>query len=393
MRSFLALLNVAASLTLAFILWRYLLRIPFHVSLMLIAVISAAILIWIIRRKRVHWRYRRCEPFSGRVSVIVPAKDEEEVIRETLLSLSDQDYGNYEVIVVNDGSVDGTEDVVREFCDKYENFKLINIPRDNEIHGKAHAISLGFEKASGEIVGVLDADVRVPRDYLKEALRPFSIEEISGVQTAIKGWWRRANVVSFISYYDLEFTNLFMTFFLPGRSFGTGFFMRKKDFEKAFPLEFESVSDDEQINMFIFRNHLKVVYAPWVWLREHVTSDWRVLLRQRRRWFTGMIMESIRDKGPIGFLYSLSMILIDLAIWTIFTSPVSFPSLVLMDFVLLSALALLIFKDDFGIESVSKTILGTLISYLINLAMINYAIFKSPFFSRRDISWQRTPRV
>jgi len=61
------------------------------------------------------------EPF---VSIIVPAYNEELVIKNTISSLLASHYGNYEIIVVDDGSVDRTSDVVRENFSANERVRL-----------------------------------------------------------------------------------------------------------------------------------------------------------------------------------------------------------------------------------------------------------------------------
>ena len=60
-------------------------------------------------------------------SIIVPVYNVEKYIEKCLSSLKRQiNYDEYEVIVVNDGSKDGSEEIVRHFCEIHENFKLIN---------------------------------------------------------------------------------------------------------------------------------------------------------------------------------------------------------------------------------------------------------------------------
>lgn len=96
------------------------------------------------------------------ISVLIPAHNEEDTIRETLDSITDQDYENYEVIVIDDCSSDSTPDIVEEF----ENVKLI---QNQENLGLAGSLNKGMEIAEHDILGTVHADC-VPRDdnWLKD---------------------------------------------------------------------------------------------------------------------------------------------------------------------------------------------------------------------------------
>ena len=60
---------------------------------------------------------------NPKISLIIPVYNVEKYIRETLESVLAQTFTDYEVIMVNDGSTDGSLSVLREYADKYENFK------------------------------------------------------------------------------------------------------------------------------------------------------------------------------------------------------------------------------------------------------------------------------
>jgi cellulose synthase/poly-beta-1,6-N-acetylglucosamine synthase-like glycosyltransferase len=88
------------------------------------------------------------------VSVIVPAYNEERVIAQTIRSLLQSDYGHLEIIVVDDGSTDGTCGVVRKHW--ANNARVLLLTKENA--GKAEALNFGIRHARGEIIVGLDAD-------------------------------------------------------------------------------------------------------------------------------------------------------------------------------------------------------------------------------------------
>jgi len=103
------------------------------------------------------------------VSVIVPAFNEAENVAPLLAELSAKLPGGYEVIVVDDGSTDGTYDRVRAACPQYEFLKLCQ-HRTNQ--GKTAAILTGLEQAQGEYVSVFDADLQFqPEDVVRQVAK------------------------------------------------------------------------------------------------------------------------------------------------------------------------------------------------------------------------------
>ena len=101
-----------------------------------------------------------------RVSVVVCAYNAESTVGECLESLDCLNYPHYEVIVVNDGSTDGTPEIVRRF----PRVRLINTSNV----GLAAARNIGLRHATGEILAYTDADTHADSDWLLHLVRPFS---------------------------------------------------------------------------------------------------------------------------------------------------------------------------------------------------------------------------
>jgi glycosyltransferase involved in cell wall biosynthesis len=96
------------------------------------------------------------------LSIIVPLYNEELVIDEMnarLLRVLDGAQVDYEIIMVNDGSTDGTLTAAKALCKRDKRVKLISFSRN---FGHQIAITAGMDKASGQAVVIIDADLQDP---------------------------------------------------------------------------------------------------------------------------------------------------------------------------------------------------------------------------------------
>ncbi|MFH1722172.1 MAG: glycosyltransferase [Candidatus Altiarchaeota archaeon] len=94
------------------------------------------------------------------ISVVIPARNEEDTISSCIESVLYQDHDDVEIIVVNDGSTDNTKKIVEKFPVRLINFK--------NGHSAAFARNAGAKKAKGDVLYFLDADVTFPdKSYLK----------------------------------------------------------------------------------------------------------------------------------------------------------------------------------------------------------------------------------
>ncbi|MFY9647722.1 MAG: glycosyltransferase family 2 protein [Terriglobales bacterium] len=126
---------------------------------------------------RPEWDQRPATPNGEpRVSVIVPARNEEADIRETLTKLLALDYSNYEIIAVNDRSTDRTGQIMDEVtsADKSARATRLKVIHISDLPsgwlGKTHAMWTAAEQASGEWLLFTDADVLFKPDSLRRAI-------------------------------------------------------------------------------------------------------------------------------------------------------------------------------------------------------------------------------
>lgn len=91
---------------------------------------------------------------TPRVSVTVPLYNSSKYLRECLDSLASQTLKNVEIILVDDGSTDGSGEICDEYCKKYANFRVIH----QKNSGSASARQVGLDASRGEYVIVCDSD-------------------------------------------------------------------------------------------------------------------------------------------------------------------------------------------------------------------------------------------
>lgn len=113
------------------------------------------------------------DPF---ISIVIPAHNEEDYLWQTLHSIKNQTYRNYEVIVVANGCTDNTEEIAQR-----KGVKLLSMPKPNV----SRARNYGASKANGEILMFLDADTTLEKDSLRKIKDSFT-EQYSVATTRSK---------------------------------------------------------------------------------------------------------------------------------------------------------------------------------------------------------------
>ncbi|HVB37111.1 MAG TPA: glycosyltransferase [Vicinamibacterales bacterium] len=110
-------------------------------------------------------------PALPRVSIVVPARDEARSIREAVRSHLAQDYPDWEVIVIDDQSTDGTGAILDALAQTHARLRVIhNTELPAGWLGKPHALQLGADAATGDLLLFVDADVRYAPGLLRAAV-------------------------------------------------------------------------------------------------------------------------------------------------------------------------------------------------------------------------------
>lgn len=103
------------------------------------------------------------------VSIIITSYNYGQYIEQTLNSILEQEYCNYEVIIVDDGSKDNSLDIIKKYTDKFPNFKLYT-HENHENKGLIESLKLAITKVKGEYTAFIESDDFWAKNYLQEKI-------------------------------------------------------------------------------------------------------------------------------------------------------------------------------------------------------------------------------
>lgn len=146
------------------------------------------------------------------VTVIIPVYNEEENLKPLfarLCSAMDTLGKSWEVIFTNDGSTDSSGTILKEFCKERDNVRLIDF---NGNFGQHTAIIAGFEKASGDVIITLDADLQNPPEEIGKLLRKIDegYDTVGGYRKVREDTAMRRYCSKFVNFARDKMTNIRM---------------------------------------------------------------------------------------------------------------------------------------------------------------------------------------
>lgn len=237
--------------------------------------------------------------YKPKVSVIVPAWNEEVGIVATMKSIVKNSYDNMELIVVNDGSTDNTDKVVKDYICEYDGCKQIKyFKKDNG--GKSSAMNLGIKKAEGEIIVTTDADSIVDYRAIENMVSRFDDTRVMSVAGQVKVG-NNQKMISDIQkleyYYGFYFKradSLFNSVYIVG---GAAAAYRKEIFDKLGHFDKEIITEDIEYSTRILNAGYKIRYASDAIFYTEAPSDISGLIKQRLRWKYGRLMTFLKYKS------------------------------------------------------------------------------------------------
>ncbi len=174
------------------------------------------------------------------VSILVPARNEEKNIRRCLRSLLRQDYPNFEILVLDDNSIDRTADIVQEIAKNDRRVKLISgMPLKKGWLGKCWACHQLSRKANGDFFIFTDADTLHFKDTVSKSMVALTRNGLDGLSVypkQITVTFNERMTVPFIIFFILVFFPLFLINKTKSGLFSTGigqyFLFKREAYEK-----------------------------------------------------------------------------------------------------------------------------------------------------------------
>lgn len=227
---------------------------------------------------------------SEPLSVIICARNEAINLKRNLKYVLEQDYPEFEVIIVNDCSTDNTDEVLGEYLAKYDNLRITNIPLDNKFsHGKKLALTVGIKSAIHEKLVFTDADCRPETaGWLTAIDKAFTRKEIV---LGYGGYERKKTIVNnYIRYDALTIALTYLGFALAKKPYmGVGRNLAyKKDLffkNKGFASNYGILSGDDDlfINEVATKLNTAIVVEKDSFTRSEPEKTWGAFFNQKLR--------------------------------------------------------------------------------------------------------------
>ncbi|GAA4460415.1 bifunctional polysaccharide deacetylase/glycosyltransferase family 2 protein [Phytohabitans houttuyneae] len=235
--------------------------------------------------RRVRRRARRPLRYLGPVSVVVPAYNESANIAATVRSLVASDYPWVEVIVVDDGSTDGTAGIVERL-----RLRGVRVVRQANA-GKPAALNTGIAHARGDILVLVDGDTVFEPDAVGRLVQPLQDPDVGAVSGNAKvanrrGLLGRWQHLEYVIGFNLDRRMFDVLRCMPTVPGAIGAFRRAAVVDVG-GVSSQTLAEDTDFTMALIRAGWRVVYAPDAVAWTEAPASLKQLWRQRYRWCYG----------------------------------------------------------------------------------------------------------
>jgi peptidoglycan-N-acetylglucosamine deacetylase len=275
----------------------FVLRAAFTVGAVLRIVVIATLVLIVVRALALvvgalvsEWRRRRRRsrgPLPS-VTAVIPAFNEAAVIERTIDSVLASDVP-VDVVVVDDGSTDGTADLVAQRYRRERRLRLIRQPNG----GKAGALRTGIAACRSEVIVALDGDTLFAPTTVRRLVEPMcdarvaavaGTAEVGNLENVLAGW----QAVEYLTQQELERRAWDVVGAVPIVPGAVGAW-RRRPLLDAGGFSSDTLAEDADLAMTLCRRGWRIVHAPSARARTEVPATRRALVRQRVRWSFGVL--------------------------------------------------------------------------------------------------------
>lgn len=234
-----------------------------------------------------------------KVSVIIPAYNEEVTVINSLNSLLKTSYKNVEFIFVDDGSKDSTVALVNQHFAALPNLKIFTKPNG----GKASALNYGIQQSTADFVICIDADTQLKTDAITALMRYFYNEETAAVAGTVKVGNKNNLITNWQSIEYITAQNMDRRAFdllntitvVPG---AIGAF-RKKVIQEVGGFTTDTLAEDCDLTMRILRAGYAVRNCDQAIAYTEAPETVNMLLKQRFRWSFGVMQSFWKNRKTL----------------------------------------------------------------------------------------------
>ena len=263
------------------------------------------------------------------VSVIVCAKNEAANLERFLPAIIQQNYPEFELVLINDASHDDTLEVMQQFAELYNNIKIVNVkPIETFWGNKKYALTLGIKASKHDLLLFTDADCKpVSKYWISEMVGHFdnnkSIVLGFGGHTKVKNSLlnkliRFETLITALRYFS--FTKIGMPYMGVGRNlaYKKDLFFKANGFMNH--MRIKSGDDDLFINQVATSKNVSICFKKNSFTTSPAKTSFNEWLSQKRRHVSTAKYYKLKDKIALALIYSLQLIFWILALVLLVTT-------------------------------------------------------------------------
>jgi cellulose synthase/poly-beta-1,6-N-acetylglucosamine synthase-like glycosyltransferase/spore germination protein YaaH/peptidoglycan/xylan/chitin deacetylase (PgdA/CDA1 family) len=238
--------------------------------------------------------------YQPRVSVLIPAYNEEAVIADTVRAALASNYHELEIIIVDDGSVDRTSEQVRANFGDDPRVRLIREPN----RGKSAALNHALAEATGEVAVTIDADTIVDPQSIRFLVRRFADVRVAAIAGNVKvgnrnRWLTRWQALEYITSQNLEKRAFDLLNCIPVVPGAVGAW-RTDMVRSCGGFSGDTVAEDTDLTLTLRRRGWKIQYDEDAIGHTEVPDTAEALIRQRFRWTFGTLQAVWKHRDTFG---------------------------------------------------------------------------------------------
>jgi 1,2-diacylglycerol 3-beta-glucosyltransferase len=225
-----------------------------------------------------------------RVSILVPAKNEEQVIGRLVENLCTLDYPDYEVWIIDDRGTDRTLEILQAYQKQYPQLH-VHVRELESKPGKSAALNEILPQTDGALIAVFDADAQINSSFLRQTVPVFEARSVGALQVrkaisnATENFWTQGQAVEMM--LDAYFQSARLAVGGTAELRGNGQIVRRTALEAIGYWNEETITDDldQTLRLHMAKWDIAFMDSPAVY--EEGVTTWKGLWRQRSRWAEG----------------------------------------------------------------------------------------------------------